>query len=77
MAKKKTQAEKILKKLNISASALARELDLNHSTVSRWLYPKGNGGSTGGFIPYKYHMAIKRIGRKRKVKLEAADFVGV
>ena len=68
-----TPIEKVLDKLSMDASALARELILDKSTVFRWSYEKGAKG-TGGNIPQKYHKDIVNIGNRHGVKITALDF---
>lgn len=53
--------------------ALARELRLDPSALSRW-QERGKGG--GGLIPAKYHWSLLALARARRIPLTADDLVG-
>jgi hypothetical protein len=52
--------------------ALARELRLDPSAVSKWQISKGGAG----LIPAKYHWTLLKLARAKAVALTAGDLVG-
>ena len=52
---------------------MARWLELNRSTVSRWTKPKDIGG-TGGIVPAKHQADIIRHARAAGKRLFPTDF---
>jgi hypothetical protein len=59
-----------------SVSELARVLQIDKSTVSRWQVDAQHGG-TGGRIPQKYWPVLLSTARKRKIKLTLRDLAGL
>ena len=59
-----------------SVSEIARMLQIDKSTVSRWQVDAQAGG-TGGRIPQKYWPTLLKQARKRKVKLSLRDLAGL
>ena len=74
MSKNKLPANRILKKLNMTAANLADKLKVDRSTVSRWTYPPDRGG-TGGIIPQRHHREIITLAKSVGVDMELDDFV--
>ena len=54
-------------------SAVANWLGLNHSTVLRWTYTKGGGG-TGGIVPAKHQLALMAGAAAAGVSITPSDF---
>jgi len=63
-------AYSVLEKLG-GKSAVASELSLAHSTLSRWCQPHPAG--TGGVIPQKHWPALMAFAKKQKVQLKVSD----
>ena len=57
-------------------NSLARDLGGTPGMVSRWIY-RADAGGTGGRIPSRHHRKILEIAKAKKVKLTAADIIGV
>ena len=68
-----TPAQQIVAKCG-GAAVVAAWLGVNHSTVYRWTQPKDRGG-TGGFIPYRHHVALIRAARAAGKHIEPAEFL--
>lgn len=56
-------------------SAVAAELSLAPSTLSRWCQPHPAG--TGGVIPQRYWSALLALAKAQKVKLTISDLANV
>jgi len=56
-------------------TAVAAELDLAPSTLSRWCQPHPEG--TGGVIPQRHWPAILRMSKRLKVALSLSDLCTV
>lgn len=56
-------------------SAVAAELNLAPSTLSRWCQPVPAG--TGGTIPQRHWSALLELAKKRHIDLTIADLVRV
>lgn len=76
MPKRKSPYRRIMEKLDMSDTQLAKKLKLAPSTVYRWGYPKERNG-LGGIIPQEHHRRIKTLAQRRGIKLTAEDFLGV
>jgi len=70
--KNNTPCKKLLMKLNLTQSQLAKLLKLDRSTVCRWDLPRNRGGR-GGIIPQRNHKKIKAIAARKKILLEPGD----
>lgn len=57
------------------AGAVARTVGVAITTVRRWTYPVGRGG-TGGTIPLKYWPALMRMAQTMNVQLTADRLAG-
>lgn len=64
----------ILQKLG-GKSAVAAELHLSASTLSRWCSPRPKG--TGGTIPQRYWDDLLLLAQRRKVAISPADLFAV
>jgi hypothetical protein len=56
-------------------SAVAAELDLDKSTLSRWCKPVPGG--TGGLIPQRYWPQLIAMARKQGVTINVMELVAV
>ena len=56
-------------------SAVAAELDLDKSTLSRWCKPAPGG--TGGLIPQRYWPQLIAMARKQSVTINVMELVAV
>lgn len=64
----------VLEKLG-GKSAVAAELGVSPSTLSRWCQPVPAG--TGGLIPQRHWGALLELSKKRRVNLTVADLARV
>lgn len=51
---------------------VARILDINPSTISRWMMPSDAKG-TGGRIPQKYWRSLLKHGRVNNIDIQTSD----
>lgn len=68
-----TPAAKVISEFK-GVRAVARALDLNPSSVSRWTAPKEKRG-LGGRVPSIHQAKILQIARERGLDLTAADLI--
>lgn len=66
-------AHTVIKKLGGSQADIARILDINRSSVSRWTKPKDRGGR-GGLVPAEYQQPLLDYARRNGLPLTEADF---
>lgn len=59
-----------------TASEIARILDLDKSTVSRWANPIDEKG-TKGYVPRKYWKDLLNVAKQRRIKLSLNDLAGL
>jgi DNA invertase Pin-like site-specific DNA recombinase len=59
-----------------TASEIARVLDLDKSTVSRWANPLDPKG-TRGYVPRKYWKDLLNVARQRRIALTVNDLAGL
>jgi transposase len=59
-----------------TASEIARILDLDKSTISRWANPLDPKG-TKGYVPRKYWPDLLRVAKQRRIKLTIHDLAGL
>jgi hypothetical protein len=57
-------------------TSLARDLGGTPGMVSRWISSSEAGG-TGGRIPSRHHRKILELAKAKRIKLTAADIIGV
>ena len=55
---------------------VAVRLDIDQSTVARWMYPKNIHCGTGGQIPQKYWHKFLAMGRENGLKITVEDLAG-
>lgn len=55
--------------------AVAAGTGIAPSLVHRWMYPKGEHGGTGGFIPQARIPTIQEFARDRGIDISADDFI--
>lgn len=67
-------AYSVIQKLG-GKSAVASELGLAPSTLSRWCQPSPEG--TGGVIPQKHWPALLSLAKKQRIALKVSDLVHV
>lgn len=67
-------AYSVLEKLG-GKSAVAAELELAPSTLSRWCQPSPQG--TGGTIPQRHWPALLAMARRSRIPLTISDLVNV
>jgi transposase-like protein len=71
---KLTPAFDVLERLG-GKSAVAAELEVSASTLSRWCQPHPKG--TGGLIPQRHWPALIGLAKRRNVKLSVSDLAAV
>lgn len=59
-----------------TASEIARILDLDKSTISRWANPLDAKG-TRGYVPRKYWKDLLNVAKQRRIKLTIHDLAGL
>ncbi len=59
-----------------TVTSVAKSLGGTPGMVTRWISP-ANAGGTGGRIPSKHHKRLLEIARAQKVRLTAAEIIGV
>lgn len=64
----------VLEKLG-GKSAVAHELGLSPSTLSRWCQPSPQG--TGGIIPQRHWPALLAYAKKQRVALKLAELAAI
>lgn len=71
---KLTPAYAVIEKLG-GKRAVAEQLGLDKSTLSRWCQPRPQG--TGGIIPQQYWPALMEMARNQEVSINVLELVAV